>query len=160
MSQHESLARARAAGPFMLPATLRLDAVNLTDSNLGRSVAFYEDTIGLRLHRRKDGVAAMGTGEEDLLVLYEESTAQRAGRLAGLYTTRCCSPPVSRWPGRRCDSRQRIPASRAPQTTVPTRHPASPPSAYYSCPIKSRTFWNGATQTDGATKRAPSVFGL
>jgi catechol 2,3-dioxygenase len=68
-----------------LPATLRLGAVHLTVTDLDRSVAFYEDAIGLRLQRREDSVAAMGTGEEDLLVLYEEPSARRAGRHAGLY---------------------------------------------------------------------------
>ena len=57
MSQHESPTHARAAAPLMLPATLRLGAVHLTVSNLGRSVAFYEDAMGLRLHRREDGAA-------------------------------------------------------------------------------------------------------
>jgi catechol 2,3-dioxygenase len=85
MSQHESPTRAGAAAPLMLPATLRLGAVHLTVTDLDRSVAFYEDSIGLRLHRREGGVAAMGVGEEDLLVLYEEPEARRAGRHAGLY---------------------------------------------------------------------------
>ncbi len=85
MSQHKSPTHVRAAESPTLPATLRLGAVHLTVSNLGRTVAFYEDAIGLRLHRREDGVAAMGAGKEDLLVLYEEPMAQRAGRHAGLY---------------------------------------------------------------------------
>ena len=85
MSQHESPTPAGAAAPPVLPATLRLGAVHLTVTGLDRSVAFYENTLGLRLNRREGGVAAMGTGKEDLLVLYEEPTAQRAGRHAGLY---------------------------------------------------------------------------
>ena len=68
-----------------LPAALRLGAVHLTVSNLDRSVAFYEDAIGLRLHRREGGVAAMGADGEDLLVLHEEPGARRAGQHAGLY---------------------------------------------------------------------------
>ena len=68
-----------------LPATLRLGTVHLTVSDLDRSVAFYESAIGLQLHRREDGTAAMGVGGEDLLVLYEEPDARRAGRHAGLY---------------------------------------------------------------------------
>jgi catechol 2,3-dioxygenase len=70
MSRHESPTHIFA--PPKLPATLRLGAVHLTVSDLERSVDFYEDAIGLRLHHREDGVAAMGVGEEDLLVLYEE----------------------------------------------------------------------------------------
>lgn len=65
--------------------TLRLGGVHLTVSDLDRSVAFYEEAIGLRLHRRGGSVAAMGVSEEALLLLYEERGARRAGRHAGLY---------------------------------------------------------------------------
>ena len=88
MSTHENLAHTTtgtAASPPRLPATLRLGAVHLIVTDLDRSVVFYEDAIGLRLHRREDATAAMGAGEEDLLVLYEEPSARRAGRHAGLY---------------------------------------------------------------------------
>ena len=63
----------------------RLGAVHLTVTDLDRSVAFYQDAIGLRVHRREDPVAAMGAGGEDLVVLVEEQAARRAGRHAGLY---------------------------------------------------------------------------
>jgi catechol 2,3-dioxygenase len=87
VSQHEKPTRAAEppVSPPALPATLRLGAVHLTVSDLDRSIAFYEDAIGLRLHRRADSVAAMGVGEDDLLILYEEEGARRAGRHAGLY---------------------------------------------------------------------------
>jgi catechol 2,3-dioxygenase len=87
MSQHEDLTHTTdpTPSPPKLPATLRLGAVHLSVTDLGRSVAFYKEAIGLRLHRREDGVVAMGVGEEDLLVLYEEPSARRAGRHAGLY---------------------------------------------------------------------------
>jgi catechol 2,3-dioxygenase len=88
MSQHKKPTRASTdptASSSRLPSTLRLGAVHLTVTDLDRSVAFYEDAIGLRLHRREDSVAVMGAGEEDMLVLYEEPGAQRAGRHAGLY---------------------------------------------------------------------------
>jgi len=68
-----------------LPATLRLGAVHLTVTDLDRSLGFYEGSLGLKLHRREDGVAAMGVGEEDLILLHEEPHARRAGRHAGLY---------------------------------------------------------------------------
>jgi catechol 2,3-dioxygenase len=73
------------AAPAPLAGTLRLGPVHLTVTDLDRSVAFYQDAIGLRLHRRDDPVAAMGAGGEDLIVLTEEQTARRAGRHAGLY---------------------------------------------------------------------------
>jgi catechol 2,3-dioxygenase len=82
VSQHEG--PTPTAAPT-LPATLRLGAVHLTVTDLDRSVAFYEEAIGLRLHRREGGEAAMGVGEEDLLVLYEDPNARHAGRHAGLY---------------------------------------------------------------------------
>ena len=63
MSQHENSARTATDPATRLPATLRLGPVHLTVSDLDRSVAFYEDAIGLRVHRRKDGVAAIGVGE-------------------------------------------------------------------------------------------------
>jgi catechol 2,3-dioxygenase len=83
VSQHEKVVPESA--PPVLPPTLHLGTVHLTVTDLDRSVAFYEDAIGLRLHRREDSVAAMGVGEEDLIALYEEPEAQRAGRHAGLY---------------------------------------------------------------------------
>ena len=68
-----------------LPAALRLGAVHLTVTDLDRSIGFYQDAIGLRVHHREDPVAALGAGGEDLLVLHEEPSARRAGRHAGLY---------------------------------------------------------------------------
>lgn len=69
----------------VLPATLRLGPAHLTVTDLDRSVGFYQDAIGLRQHSRDGGVAALGAGGEDLLVLHEEPGARPAGRHAGLY---------------------------------------------------------------------------
>lgn len=63
----------------------RLGAVELTVTDLGRSVPFYQESIGLKLHRAEDGKAVLGAGGDDLLVLVEEPEARRAGRHAGLY---------------------------------------------------------------------------
>jgi catechol 2,3-dioxygenase len=59
--------------------------VHLVVSDLGRSVAYYEAAIGLRLHHRDGSTAAMGAGEEHLVVLHERPGARPAGRHAGLY---------------------------------------------------------------------------
>jgi catechol 2,3-dioxygenase len=73
-----------ATGP-MLAATTRLGATHLTVSDLDRSLRFYQDAIGLRVHAHDDGVARLGAGEEDVLVLVEDPEAKHAGRHAGLY---------------------------------------------------------------------------
>ena len=85
MSPHENSTHVATDPAASLPATLRLGAVHLTVSDLDRSVAFYREALGLRLHRRERAVAAMGVGGEDLVVLHEEPGARRAGRHAGLY---------------------------------------------------------------------------
>ncbi len=85
MTRQEDSTRTATDSSARLPATLRLGTVHLTVSDLDRSVDFYESAIGLRLHRREDRVATMGVGGEDLIALYEEPDARRAGRHAGLY---------------------------------------------------------------------------
>jgi catechol 2,3-dioxygenase len=69
----------------VLPAALRMGAVELTVTDLDRSVHFYETAIGLRLHGREGDRAALGAGGEDLLVLVEDQDARRTGRHSGLY---------------------------------------------------------------------------
>ena len=69
----------------VLPASLRVGAVELTVTDLDRSVDFYETSIGLQLHSREGNRAALGAGGEDLLVLVEDPGARRAGRHSGLY---------------------------------------------------------------------------
>ncbi len=68
-----------------LPATLRLGATHLTVSHLDGSIAFYERSLGLRVHDRDANRAMLGAGAEDLLVLVEEPGAGLGGRHAGLY---------------------------------------------------------------------------
>src|SRR5215213_4736122 len=89
MTQHEkpthTTTTGPAASPPRLPATLRLGAVHLSVTDLDRSVAFYESSIGWRVHHREGGVVTMGVGVEDLLILYGEPSARRAGCHAGLY---------------------------------------------------------------------------
>jgi catechol 2,3-dioxygenase len=68
-----------------LSAAVRLGPVHLVVTDLERSLRFYEEAIGLRAQGREDGVAALGAGAEDLLVLHEEPGAAPAGRHAGLY---------------------------------------------------------------------------
>jgi catechol 2,3-dioxygenase len=76
-----------AAGVSTLPATLRLGPVALTVTDLDRSVGWYQSALGLHLHRRDPdgGIAALGDGHDDVLVLHEDRAAGRPGRHAGLY---------------------------------------------------------------------------
>jgi catechol 2,3-dioxygenase len=64
---------------------VRLGPIDLTVTDLDRSIGFYQDALGLKIHRREDPVAALGTGGDDLLVLHEDQNARPAGRHAGLF---------------------------------------------------------------------------
>jgi len=86
--------------------------VHIAATDLDRSVGFYGDALGLQLHGREDGQAALGAGEEDLLVLHEEPDARRAGRHAGLYHFALLHP-----------SREEL--ARAAQRLLVTRTPIS-----------------------------------
>lgn len=68
-----------------LPAALRLGAVHLTVADVDRSVAWYQRTLGLRVHRHDVAEAALGDGDETVVVLHEDPQARPAGRHAGLY---------------------------------------------------------------------------
>jgi catechol 2,3-dioxygenase len=103
---------ASTTGPGTLPAGLRLGPVHLTVTDLDRSIPFYETSIGLQLARRADGVAALGAGGEDLLVLTEEPGARPAGRHAGLYHFALLHP-------------SRLELARAAQRLIETQTPVS-----------------------------------
>ena len=64
---------------------MRMGAVHLTVADLARSLAYYEQAIGLRVHGRENGTARLGTGGEDLLLLTEQPGAQSAEGYSGLF---------------------------------------------------------------------------
>jgi catechol 2,3-dioxygenase len=68
-----------------LPNTLRLGEVHLTVADLDRSVAWYQRSLGLRVHARDTAHAELGDGQETVVVLHEDAQARPAGRHAGLY---------------------------------------------------------------------------
>lgn len=103
---------ASTAQPGTLPAGLRLGPVQLTVTDLARSVPFYESSIGLQLARREGSEAALGAGGEDLLVLTEEPSARPAGRHAGLYHYALLHP-------------SRLELARAAQRLIATETPVS-----------------------------------
>jgi catechol 2,3-dioxygenase len=68
-----------------LPDTLRLGAVHLTVADLDRAVAWYQRSLGLRVHGHETATAELGDGRETAVVLHEDPQARPAGRHAGLY---------------------------------------------------------------------------
>ena len=69
----------------MLPPQTHMGAVALTVSDLSRSLAYYEQIIGLRQLRREDNTAVLGAGTAELLTLHEQKGAQPAPRHTGLF---------------------------------------------------------------------------
>lgn len=74
---------------FRLPPDIRLGAVRLQVADLGRSVAFYEGTLGLRTLERDGSGAVLGAQDDDapLVELHEHPGSRhhpRRGRL-GLF---------------------------------------------------------------------------
>jgi catechol 2,3-dioxygenase len=67
-----------------LPAETRMGAVELTVSDLERSLDYYRGSIGLAVRERGDGRASLG-GDSELLVLHEVPGAQPAPRNTGLF---------------------------------------------------------------------------
>jgi catechol 2,3-dioxygenase len=59
--------------------------VHLTVADLGRSLDYYREAIGLAVLERADGQAALGAGERELLVLVETAGARPAYGHTGLY---------------------------------------------------------------------------
>jgi catechol 2,3-dioxygenase len=67
-----------------LPAETRMGPVELTVSDLGRSLDYYRKAIGLGVRQEVDGRASLG-GDAELLVLHEVPGAQPAPRNTGLF---------------------------------------------------------------------------
>ena len=66
------------------PAT-KVGPVSLTVANLDNQIAFYQQALGFRVHRREGGEAVLGTGERKLLHLVEQSGFKRYQGVTGLY---------------------------------------------------------------------------
>jgi len=67
-----------------LPADIRLGPIRLAVADLSRSVAFYQNVIGLRLHARDARLALLGCATP-LLALVAQPGARPVQRAAGLY---------------------------------------------------------------------------
>jgi catechol 2,3-dioxygenase len=81
----EEATAAGAPAVAAIPDRTRMGAVHLTVADLERSIAYYEQAIGLRVHERGAGRVGLGTGGDDLLVLDERPGAPPARGHSGLY---------------------------------------------------------------------------
>jgi catechol 2,3-dioxygenase len=77
-------ATATTANAEIAPET-HMGAVHLTVADLGRSIRYYEEQIGLEVVAQDDGVATLGTGGRGLLALTELPGAPPARGHTGLY---------------------------------------------------------------------------
>ena len=68
-----------------LPASTHMGAVELTVSDLERSLGYYRDSIGLELISSEGGEASLGAGGTELLHLVEEPGARPADGYTGLF---------------------------------------------------------------------------
>ena len=68
-----------------LPASTHMGAVELTVSDVERSLGYYRDSIGLELLSSEGGEASLGAGGTELLHLVEESGARPADGYTGLF---------------------------------------------------------------------------
>jgi catechol 2,3-dioxygenase len=84
MTQNVLADSAVRSAPALADGT-RLGGVELTVTDLERSIAFYAGVLGLQVQRREAGVVALGAGGEDLVTLHENASAQRPGRESGIY---------------------------------------------------------------------------
>ncbi len=63
----------------------RIGAVTLTVANLARSLAYYQQNIGLRVYEQTDTRATLAAGNTPLLHLEEQPGARHLKRATGLY---------------------------------------------------------------------------
>jgi catechol 2,3-dioxygenase len=63
----------------------KLGHVHLTVSDLDRSLEFYQQIIGLQLHRREGETAYLGAGRTSILALTGRTDARRVRGATGLY---------------------------------------------------------------------------
>ncbi len=75
----------QAPTEFRIHPATRPGYVHLKVANLDRQIAFYQGTIGLKLHWRQADTAGLGVGGADLLQMTEIPGARRYRNTTGLY---------------------------------------------------------------------------
>ena len=84
MTTHQAQEQATA---YRIPAETRMGPPHYIVADLDAQIAFYESSIGFKLHRRDGDFAAMGAGKEDLLRMTQQTGARPSRRTTGLYHT-------------------------------------------------------------------------
>ena len=69
----------------MIDPRAAIGEVQLTISDLDRSLQFYQANLGFTIHQRGDGSARLGAGGPDLLLLVQSKSAPRVRGTTGLY---------------------------------------------------------------------------
>jgi catechol 2,3-dioxygenase len=152
----EEVTAAAAPAVADIPPQTRPGAVHLTVADLDRSIGYYESAVGLRVHDRAGGRAALGTGGEALLVLFEEPGARPAGGFCGLYHFALLVPEradLARWLAHA--ARERVPlvglsdhfVSEAIYLSDPDEHGIE---IYWDRP---REHWEGQVADDRVARR-------
>ncbi len=72
------------ATPSIHPDT-KLGHVDLVVSDFSKSLPFYQNVLGMKVHSNENGVAHLGAGGADLLRLTENPDARDPGHATGLY---------------------------------------------------------------------------
>ncbi len=73
------------ARPISLDPAARVGEVHLTVRDFKKSIPFYRDILGFKVHSSDKGVAHLGAGGEDILVLTENPDAKIPRFASGLY---------------------------------------------------------------------------
>ncbi len=81
----EELEARRAPAEAEISPSTTVGAVHLTVSQLGRSLDYYRETVGLEILDQCPGRASLGVGGRELLGLVEEARARPAAGHSGLY---------------------------------------------------------------------------
>jgi len=102
-----------------LPAATHMGPVEVSVSDLDRSVDYYENTVGLRVRSRDDGHASLGAGASELLRLVEEPGAVPSHGYSGLFHFALLLPDrasLGQWLAHA--ARERVPLTGASDHTV------------------------------------------
>jgi catechol 2,3-dioxygenase len=96
----EELEAGAEPAPAQISPATTVGPVHLTVSDLDASLRYYRETIGLTVLEQTGGVARIGAGERELLVVVEEPGARPAHGYTGLYHVALLLPTradLARW---------------------------------------------------------------